>query len=43
VPVILGAGTPLFADFRSPPMEFEGPFIVVEGKGVTHLRYRVMK
>ena len=43
VPVILGAGTPLFADFRSPPVEFEGPILVVEGIGVTHLRYRVVK
>jgi dihydrofolate reductase len=43
VPVILGAGTPLFADFRSPPLEFEGPILVVEGIGVTHLRYRVVK
>ena len=43
VPVILGAGTPLFADFRSPPVEFEGPIMVVEGIGVTHLRYRVVK
>jgi dihydrofolate reductase len=43
VPVILGAGTPLFADLGSPPVEFEGPILVVEGLGVTHLRYRVVK
>ncbi|HET9755369.1 MAG TPA: dihydrofolate reductase family protein [Candidatus Limnocylindrales bacterium] len=43
VPVILGAGTPLFADLGSPPVEFEGPILVVEGIGVTHLRYRVVK
>ncbi len=43
VPVILGAGTPLFADLRSGPVEFEGPFLVVEGIGVTHVRYRVKK
>ena len=43
VPVILGAGTPLFADFDSRPVEFDGPIKVVEGTGVTHLRYRVIK
>ena len=26
-----------------PPVEFEGPILVVEGIGVTHLRYRVVK
>jgi hypothetical protein len=25
VPFLLGAGTPLFADYRSAPVEFEGP------------------
>ncbi len=33
VPVILGAGTPLFADFDSRPVEFDGPIKVVEGTG----------
>jgi hypothetical protein len=33
VPVVLGGGTP----------QFEGPVAVVEGTGVTHLRYRVKK
>ena len=42
VPVVLGAGTRLLADF-STPVEFEGPILVVEGTGVTHLRYRVVK
>jgi dihydrofolate reductase len=43
VPVILGAGTPLFADLGFKPTEFEGPTLVVQGEGVTHLRYRVIK
>jgi dihydrofolate reductase len=43
VPVVLGAGTPLFADLTSGPVEFEGPIRAVEGIGVTHLRYRVKK
>lgn len=42
VPVILGAGTRLFAEFAT-PMAFEGPIRVVEGAGVTHLRYRVKR
>src|SRR5262245_14933749 len=43
VPVILGDGTPLLADYKSRPVEFEGPTLVVQGNGVTHLRYRVVK
>jgi dihydrofolate reductase len=43
VPVVLGAGTPLFADLASGPVEFDGPFLTVDGVGVTHLRYRVKK
>jgi dihydrofolate reductase len=43
VPVVLGAGTRLFADLGPPPVEFDGPILVVEGIGVTHLRYRVLK
>ncbi len=43
VPVILREGTPLFADLEIGPLEFEGPTLVVEGQGVTHLRYRVVK
>jgi dihydrofolate reductase len=43
VPVILGAGTPLFADLGFKPTEFEDPTLVVQGEGVTHLRYRVIK
>lgn len=43
VPVVLGDGTRLFADLATAPIEFEGPILVVEGIGVTHLRYRVVK
>ena len=43
VPGVLGAGTPLFADLQTAPVEFEGPILVVEGIGVTHLRYRVIR
>lgn len=41
VPVVLGDGKPLFAGFGVAPTRFEGPTVVVEGTGVTHLRYRV--
>jgi dihydrofolate reductase len=45
VPVVLGRGTPLFADLSggSVPVQFEGPIDVVQGTGVTHIRYRVKK
>ena len=41
--MVLGGGTPLFADLGTAPAQFEGPIRVVEGTGVTHLRYRVKK
>jgi dihydrofolate reductase len=43
VPVFLGEGTRLIAEPGLPPFELEGPTQVVEGIGVTHLRYRVVK
>lgn len=43
VPVLLGVGTKLIADPALPPMQLEGPTLVVQGEGVTHLRYRVIR
>ena len=40
VPVLLGGGTPFF-DRLGGPVDLEGPISVIEGKAVTHLRYRV--
>jgi dihydrofolate reductase len=41
VPVLLGDGTPFFDQLKAAPVELEGPISVVQGTGVTHLRYRV--
>jgi dihydrofolate reductase len=43
VPVVLGGGKTLFGEPAATPVQFEGPTVVVEGTGVTHLRYRVRK
>ncbi|MDQ2674002.1 MAG: dihydrofolate reductase family protein [Chloroflexota bacterium] len=43
VPVLLGVGTKLIADPALPPIELDGPTLVVQGEGVTHLRYRVKR
>jgi hypothetical protein len=36
-----GGGTRFFDQLKDAPVELEGPVSVVEGTGVTHLRYRV--
>ena len=41
-PVLLGGGVRLFDHLDTAPIELE-PLAVVEGLGVTHLRYRVVK
>jgi dihydrofolate reductase len=43
VPVFLGSGIPLLGPIKDAPVELEGPFSVIEGKGVTHLGYRVVR
>ncbi|HEX6352327.1 dihydrofolate reductase family protein [Actinophytocola sp.] len=43
VPILLGGGKKLFDELAATPVEFDGPITVVEGTGVTHLRYRVNK
>jgi dihydrofolate reductase len=41
VPVLLGGGTPFFGSLKEAPVVLEGPVSVIEGTGVTHLRYLV--
>jgi dihydrofolate reductase len=43
VPVLLGGGTPFFEQLATAPVELEGPVSIVEGRDVTHLRYRVRR
>lgn len=42
VPILLGAGIRLFDNLGSEPMELESTG-VIEGSGVTHLKFRVVK
>jgi dihydrofolate reductase len=39
-PVVLGGGTPFFAQMERAPVTFRGPDVVAAG-GVTHLRYTI--
>jgi dihydrofolate reductase len=42
-PVLLGGGTPFFGGPITAPVQLDGPVSVVEGTGVTHLRYVVRR
>lgn len=42
VPVLLGGGTPFFPTLTGTPVPLDGP-TVIEGNGVTHLRYTVRR
>ncbi|MER6242049.1 dihydrofolate reductase family protein [Streptomyces griseorubiginosus] len=42
VPVLLGNGIPYFADLTDAPHRFDDP-AVIQGKGATHLWYRVRR
>lgn len=42
VPVLLGSGVPLFPTLAGTPVQLDGP-TVIEGDGVTHLRYAVRR
>ena len=42
VPVLIGEGLPFFGDLVKPPVRLSNPSIV-EGDGVTHLTYKVIK
>lgn len=43
VPVFLGSGIALLGMIKHAPVELDGPISVTEGKGVTHLGYRVVR
>jgi hypothetical protein len=43
VPVFLGSGIPLLGQIKDAPVELDGPISVVQGTGVTHLGYRVVR
>ena len=41
VPVVFGAGKRFFGDYAGPHLMFDDPHVVIPGRRVTHLRYRV--
>ena len=41
VPVLLGSGHRFFDGLEGTPIALEGPTRIIEGEGVTHMRYRV--
>jgi dihydrofolate reductase len=43
VPVLLGSGARFFDGLRNAPILLDGPDRIVEGAGVTHLRYQVRR
>jgi dihydrofolate reductase len=43
VPVLLGAGVPLFEHLANAPILLGGPTLTVQGERVTHLRYTIRK
>jgi dihydrofolate reductase len=43
VPVFLGSAIPLLGLIKDAPVELAGPISIVQGTGVTHLGYRVVR
>jgi dihydrofolate reductase len=43
IPVLLGDGVQLLGTLKDGPFDLEGPLSVIQGNGVTHLRYRVTR
>ncbi|BCB80916.1 dihydrofolate reductase family protein [Phytohabitans flavus] len=43
VPVFLGTGIPLLGQIKDAPVTLEGPISIIQGTGVTHLGYRVVR
>ena len=41
VPVVFGTGKRFFGDYAGPHLMFDDPHVVIAGRRVTHLRYRV--
>lgn len=43
VPVLLDSGVRFFDELKAAPILLDGPDLLVEGSGVTHLRYHVRR